>query len=371
MNRIFIVAGDLSGDFHGAHLAQKLKEIHPPMEIYSAAGNYLAEHSHQITNLTDTAVTGIFEVFRYLPTILKKFNLILAKADELKPNLIILIDFPDFNLRLAKKLKKQGFKIFYYISPQVWAWRKKRINIIKRTIDKMMVIFPFEKEFYKKEGVDSIFVGHPLVNTINSKLTVQNTTSDKDKKQIAFLPGSRENEVKNHLPVMIETKKRLQGENLEFILIRHPHLPKKIFLAAKKEGIRIESSHKYKYLAQTDIAVSSSGTATLELALTGIPTVVIYKTNFLSWIVLKSIVKIDFISIVNILAKEEIFPELLQSEANSKNIASLCDKFLTDQDLYNETKQRLSQIKEKLGKEPSPQRAAEEIISFLKNNDSI
>jgi lipid-A-disaccharide synthase len=367
MNRIFIIAGDLSGDFHGSRLAQEIKNISPQTEIYSAAGKYLASESHQILDLTQIAVTGIIEVLEYLPKIFRHLKKIRNKAEELKPDLIILIDFPDFNLRLAEKLKSKDFNIFYYISPQIWAWRKKRINSIRKNIDKMLVIFPFEKEFYSSQNVNSIYVGHPLIENMNIHLKEKKESPVTKVKKIAFLPGSRKNEVKKHLPVMIKTKRRLQGKGLEFIIIKHPHLDRKMFSQAEKEGIVICENDKYNCLAKTDIAVSSSGTATLELALMNIPTIVIYKTSFISWLILKALVKTEFISIVNILTKEKVFPELLQDKATPENISSICSNFITNPDFFKKTKQKLKTLKDILGKESAPKKAAQEVVNWLKN----
>lgn len=366
MKRIFIIAGDLSGDFHGARLAKKIKELSPETEIYSAGGRHLQAQTVSLLRLTEIAVTGIFEVAEYLPKIIRYFNKIISKAGELKPDIIILIDFPDFNLRLAKKLKKKNFKMFYYISPQVWAWRKKRIQTIKNTVEKMMVIFPFEKDFYEKEGIKATYVGHPLVKEIDKHLKKnQETGLEKEKKQIAFLPGSRKKEVKKHLPPMIKTKKMLEKENLEFVLIKHPHLSSDLFKTAEGENIIISDKDKFGILSKTDIAVSSSGTATLELALMNIPTVVIYKTGFLSWLILKSMVDTEFISIVNILGKEQIYPELIQNKANPSDISKACQRFLQDEHYFRKTKQKLKNIKNTLGEKQASETAAREIIKKI------
>lgn len=364
MKKIFIVAGDPSGDIHGGNLAEQIQEISPETQIYSAGGIHLKKYSHQITNLTEIAVTGIFEVLGYLKKILDKFNLTVRKIQEIKPDIVILIDFPDFNLRLAKKLKAKGFRIFYYISPQVWAWRKNRIKLIKKYIDKVMVIFPFEEGFYKRHGVEAVYVGNPSFESMPEILPKQHPAIEK--KKIVFLPGSRTKEVTRHLPLMIETKKLLQPLELSFAVIKYPRLPSRLFEKAGEEGIEIIKENRYKTISESWIAVSSSGTATLELALLNIPTVVIYKTALLSWLILKSIVKIDFISIVNILAKEEVFPELIQYKASPANIAGHCREFLNNPEYYTSTKKKIRRIKDVLSSKPASKTAAEEILKEIR-----
>lgn len=359
--KIFIVAGDPSGDLHGSMLAKKIKEIQPQIQIFSAGGKKLAQESTQVIDLVEIAVTGIFEVITYLRKIIKNFNFVAKKIQELKPDIIILIDFPDFNLRLAKKLKPKGYKIFYYISPQVWAWRKRRVKLIKKYIDKMMVIFPFEDEFYKKEGISSSYVGHPLLEIINPHLKME-ATKEGFQKVIAFLPGSRKKEVRRHLPLLLKVKKLLEKNNLRFIIIKHHQLPLNLFKEARKENIPLIEENTYSALSKSYLAITSSGTATLELALLEIPSIVIYKTGLFSWLFLKNMVKVDYISIINILAQEKIFPEFIQYKATPKNIASVSEKFIKDEKLYTQTKERLKKIRNILGEAQASLNAAKEIV---------
>ena len=364
MKKIFIVAGDPSGDIHGSNLSKQILEISPKTLIYSAGGIHLKKYSRQITDLTEIAVTGIFEVAGYFKKILDKFKLTIRKIQEIKPDIVILIDFPDFNLRLAKRLKAKGFRIFYYISPQVWAWRKNRIKLIKKYIDKVLVIFPFEEDFYKKQGVEAVYVGNPSSESIPDGLPKQ-YSSIKNKKKIAFLPGSRKKEVSQHLPLMIETKKLLEPLELSFTVIKYPRLPKSLFKEAEKEGIKIREENRYQEIAESWMAVSSSGTAILELALLNVPTVVIYKTGLFSWLILKSIVKTDFISIVNILAKEEVFPELIQYKASPSNIARHCRRFINEHAYYTLIKKKISRMKDILTSKPASKTAAQEILKEI------
>ena len=357
--KIVIVAGDPSGDLHGAHLAQKIKELDPSVELFSAAGENLSKESQTIVNLTGVAVTGIFEVLTYFPKILKSFNLLVKRIDELRPDAVVLIDFPDFNLRLAKKLKAKGFRVIYYISPQLWAWRKNRIKLVKKYVDRMLVIFPFEESFYLEHGVKARYVGHPLLGAPEIK-NAQNAPQ-KEGNRIAFLPGSRAKEVKMHLPLLIEARRLLEDRDLAFTVLKHPELPDDLFEEARACGIAV-SEDKNEVLSTSYLAISSSGTATLELALLHIPTVVIYKMGFLSWLILKNIVSIDFISMANIIAQEKVFPELIQYQATPRAIAAYCRKFIDDKAFYAGTRERLGKVRKNLGDAPASLNAARAIL---------
>ncbi|MBN2120441.1 MAG: lipid-A-disaccharide synthase [Candidatus Omnitrophica bacterium] len=363
--KIVIVAGDPSGDLHGLDLARKIKELNPDIELYCAGGENLARQCRQIVNLTEIAVTGIFEVVSYFRKILRIFNLLVKRIKELRPQAVVLIDFPDFNLRLAKKLKNKDLKIFYYISPQVWAWRKNRIKTIKKYLDKMLVIFPFEEDFYKVKGIKARYVGHPLVELINNEK--EKNRNSKPEKIIAFLPGSREKEVRAHLGLMLKAKDLLKKEGFKFVIIKHPELKPYLFSQAREENIEV-TEDKFKTLSKAYMAVSSSGTATLELALLNIPTIVIYKIGFLSWLLLKNMVKVNFISMPNIIAGEKVFPELIQYQASSENIASYCKVFIENTNLFNSTKEKLKKVKEALGSQPASLNAARQILNELKSN---
>ncbi len=354
--RLFIVAGDPSGDFHASNLAKKIKQLSPQIEIFSGGGKELAKTTIQIIDLEKIAVTGLFEVLSYLGRIIKAFNFIIKKIEELKPRIIVLVDFPDFNLRLAKRLKKKGYKIFYYISPQLWAWRRKRINLIKNYVDKMLVIFPFEEEFYRKYNIPVLYVGHPLIETIPPLL------GEKEKEKIiAFFPGSREKEVKKHLPIFLKVKKLLQA-NFKFIVVKHPRLTQDLFKEAVREGLQVIEKKDFEMIGKSYLALASSGTVTLELALLRVPTIVIYKMNLLSWLVLKDMVKTDFICMVNILAKEKIFPEFIQNEASPQNLTTICKKLIEDKEFYLTIQEKLGKIRTILGEKSASLTTAQEIL---------
>jgi len=349
MKRIFFVAGDPSGDMHAAELARTLKSELPQIEIYSAGGKELAVYTQQFLSLTDIAVTGIWEVLGHLPKITQAFHQTLEKIREIKPDLVILVDFPDFNLRLAKELKKQNFRIIYYISPQVWAWRKERVKLIKKYIDKMLVIFPFEETFYKKEGIDAAYVGHPLAEKLLhlSEIDIYSRFGlEPQKTLISLLPGSRPNEIKRHLKIMLEAKTLLEKKNssLQFALIKARNLPSYLFSTIS--DITVIDDFSYQVIKNSTLAITASGTATFELLLLEVPSVVIYRLSWPSYFLLKRLVKTEYISMANILCQEKVFIELIQNQANPFLIARTASSLLADPHKLSRLKLSLQKAKQ-------------------------
>ena len=358
MKKIVVVAGDKSGDLYGGLLSKRLKEKFGQVEIYSFAGPHLKAHSRQVMDLLSHSVCGITEVLSSLGKLIGIFKKVVEHIQSLKPDLVILIDFPDFNLRLAKKLNKK-YPLFYYVSPQVWAWRKGRVKSIKQYVDKMVVIFKFEEDFYKKEGVDALYFGHPLLELVEKKETEQ-------KQIISFLPGSRKNEVKKHLPIMQKTKKILEAQldNYQFRILRPKNLEKDFYSTFNTDMDIIE--HSYEAIAESHFIISASGTATVEIALLGVPYIIIYKINTLSWQILRRMVKAEFIGMVNILAKRKIVDELLQKDANPKKIAAATLEYLKDNDKYLRLKSSLKNVENLLKPQEATQKFADFIGDYLK-----
>jgi lipid-A-disaccharide synthase len=353
MKRILIIAGDKSGDLYGGLLSKHLKEKFPSLEIFSFGGKNLSANSCQLIDLLSHSVSGLIEVLSSLPKILKIFKQAIKKIEEIKPDLIIPIDFPDFNLRLVETLNKK-YPIFYYVSPQVWAWRKKRIELIKRYINKMIVIFKFEEDFYKKEGIDVLYFGHPLLEIIKKE-------EIEPKPIISFLPGSRANEVRKHLPVMLGTKEILSKElpDYSFQIIRPKNLKNSLY---EKFSPNIPIiPHSYPALQESEFIITSSGTATVEIAILGIPYLVIYKVNPLTWFIVKKLVASEYAAMTNILAGKKIVEELLQGQATSQNISQKTLFYLKNKHEYDSLKSRLAQIKEKL----YPDHASRNFASFI------
>jgi lipid-A-disaccharide synthase len=353
MKKVVIVAGDQSGDLYGGLLAKKLKGKYNSLSLYSFGGDNLAQNSTQKTNLLQHSVSGIFEVATSFKKILNTFNYTYNQINKIKPDLIILIDFPDFNLRLAKKLNNK-FPIFYYVSPQLWAWREKRIKTIKQYVEKMVVIFKFEQEFYQKHNMPALYFGHPLLEII-PPLEVE------PKKIISFLPGSRKNEIKKHLPIIKDIVKIIKPQlpNFSFQVIRAENIEKDFYYNLWPE-INLRE-HSYRALAESKFILSSSGTATLEIAILETPYAIIYKLNCLSWYILKKLVNIDYVGIVNILSDTHMIPEFIQKKANPVLISSHILSTLRNEPAYKEVKQNLKTIKQKL----TPYHASENFANYI------
>lgn len=355
MKKIIIVAGEPSGDLYGGLLAEKLKTKFPSLDIFSFAGPKLAKHSNQLINLLDYSVSGIIEVLSHLRRILKVFKEILQYIHDIKPDLIILIDFPDFNLRLAKTLNKK-FPIFYYISPQVWAWRKKRISLIKQLVEKIIVIFKFEEKFYQNEGIDALYFGHPLLDVIKKQ-------GINTKKIISLLPGSRKNEIQKHLLLMQQTKTILQKElpDYSFRILKPQNIEKTFYEEFPLDSDIEIADYSYRAIEESKFIIASSGTATVEIAILEIPYIIIYKVNPISWYILKRLVKTDYIGMVNILQSRKVVTELLQTQATPDNIAKASLKYLKNPQEYSQLKSALGKTKEML----SPYGATEKFTDFI------
>lgn len=353
MKKIVIVAGDKSGDLYGGLLAKKLKAQEGQFEIYSFGGEKLAKHSKQVINLIKHSVTGLIEVLKSLPKIIETFNQTVKEIDKIEPDLVILIDFPDFNLRLAQKFNRK-YPLYYYVSPQVWAWRKERINIIRRFVDEMVVIFKFEEEFYKNEHIGVRYFGHPLLEIIENKPT-------KAKDIVSFLPGSRKNVLKHHLPIVRKTydilKTKLPWH--KFRIIRPENIDES-FYEKFSAGMEIVP-YSQDALRESKFVIASSGTATVEVALMQIPYLLIYKMNNLSYWLVKKMVKTQYAAMVNILAGKPIIKELLQEKAMPLHIAHETLAILNDPKAYNDLKQELSKIRSLL----EPENATDNFVNHI------
>ncbi|MDD5069349.1 MAG: lipid-A-disaccharide synthase [Candidatus Omnitrophica bacterium] len=353
LKKIVIVAGEESGDRYAGMLSEKLKINFSGIEIYSFAGPVCAKFSTQKINLLEYAVSGLVEVITHLKGLFKIFSETIAEIKHINPDLIILIDFPDFNLRLAKKLNNR-FTIFYYVSPQIWAWRKRRINLIRRYVKEMIVLFKFEQDFYEKENVKALYFGHPLLEIIPPIKTTK-------KKIISLLPGSRKNEIKKHLPIMIKAKELLEKDlpGYSFRIIRPPTLNEDLYKTYdNKTELTIQS---YQALAESEFIIACSGTATVEIAILAIPYLIIYKVNPISWFLLRWLIKIKFAGMVNILNAKEIVKELLQDKATPQNIKKETLSYLNNNEKLNSLRQDLSLTRKIL----SPYGASENFANYI------
>lgn len=358
MKRIIVIAGDKSGDLYGGLICQKLKEKYLGAEIFSFGGDSLAKHSIQRIDLLVHSVSGVIEAVFSFKDILEVFSRALHEIESINPDLIILIDFPDFNLRLAQTLNNK-YHIFYYISPQIWAWRKNRIDIIKKYVNRMVVIFKFEEEFYRKEKMEVSYFGHPLLELMEKKENIET------KKIISLMPGSRKNEVQKHLPVMLEAKKIIEKQlpDYTFRIIRSENI-ETLFYSKYTSDIGV-INRTYEAMQESSFIITSSGTATIEISILEVPFLVIYKLNLFSWQILKKIVKTKFVAMTNILASKRIVEELIQDKATAEKIAEITLRYLKDESEYRILKNELSKIKEMLAPFGATEKFADSIAKYL------
>ncbi|WP_418501334.1 lipid-A-disaccharide synthase [Flagellimonas sp.] len=366
--KYYIIAGEASGDLHGSNLIKALKKEDPSAEIRCWGGDLMQKAGGELAkHYKDMAFMGFLEVIKNIPTIFK--NIAYCKEDikKFSPDVVIFIDFSGFNLRIAKWAKENGFKTNYYISPQIWASREGRIKKIKRDIDAMYVILPFEKDFYgKKHNYPVHFVGHPLIDAIASTPLQDNETFrkennlDPDKPIIALLPGSRKQEVQKMLDVMLSVKKDFPDH--QFVIAGAPSLSDDFYVPfLKGDTVNYVSNKTYTLLKHSHAALVTSGTATLETALFGIPQVVCYKGNWISYQIAKRIITLDYISLVNLIMGREVVKELIQSELTTKNLQKELSKIIE-----GPQRERIlfdyKLLKEKLGGEGASELAARLIV---------
>ncbi|MBW2604529.1 MAG: lipid-A-disaccharide synthase [Deltaproteobacteria bacterium] len=368
-----IIAGETSGDLHGAKLVKAMQKRNKGLFFCGIGGQALRETGVDILmDAREISVVGITEVFSKIPTILKSLRMVKQSFKTIRPNLLILIDFPDFNLHVAATAKKMGIPVLYYISPQIWAWRPGRVKKIDKLVDHMAVILPFEEEFYKKRKIPVTFVGHPLLeNSLPTKQRIENKWVG-DIPTIGLLPGSRHGEVTRHLPVMIDAARILlkKIEAIKFIISLSPDMEerhvKEIVKKHKGEAdFEIVAGNVSKVLERSKVVVAASGTVTLESAISGTPMVIIYKVSPVSFRLGKALIRVNNIGLVNLIAGKEIVPELIQEEASSQRIADTVFKMLSNPFGLKQLSLELRAIRDKLGGSGASERVADIAFGML------
>jgi len=371
---IMLLAGEPSGDIHGGHLCRELKSLSPDILLFGMGGPEMEEAGMEILHrIGDTGVVGFWEVYREIGKYWKIFKKMVAFMEERKPDAVILIDYPGFNIRFARKAQRMGIKVYYYISPQLWAWGQWRIKKIRRSVDRMLVIFPFEKEFYNSHGIEAEFVGHPLIGTLNPDLEQEECRERlgiTSSPLIGLLPGSRRGEIEKILPLLLETAGILQKDipEADFIIPvasaeLNPVIKEK--LRAASITAKVAEQNSQEIIAAADLLILASGTVTLEAAFFLKPMIIVYKLSFFSWLMAKILVKIPFIGLVNIVGGKEIVPEFIQYQAHPKEIARRAVEILTQPEIRNRMIRELTIVKEKLGPTGAAGRAARVIIQAL------
>ena len=374
--KILIIAGEASGDLHGSHLVKELLSLDQSLQVYGVGGKKMENEGVElIADSKEMAVVGITEVLLKLKGIYLIYRKLKNSLTANSPSLVILIDYPDFNLRFAREAKKKNIPIVYYISPQIWAWRKGRIKKIGRLIKKMIVIFPFEKKIYEEANIDVDFVGHPLLDSIRSQFSreeaFQKFSLTSGVTTIGLLPGSRMNEVKRHLHPMLEAIPLIskQINPVQFIIPVAPGLDwgevQNLVGSGKHENIRVVENNIYDVMRISDVVIVASGTATVEAAIMGAPMIVVYRVSPLTYLLGKLLIKVKNIGMVNIIAGKTVVPELIQKDVTPEKIASAVLQILENPSKQEEIKKELSSLKEKIGNPGASFRAAQIIISLL------
>ncbi len=376
-SRIMIVAGEVSGDMHGGLLARALRERSPGIKLTGMGGREMAAAGVKLYEYpVERAVVGFFEVLKNLAYFRRAFRLITGKLETERPDLVVLIDYPGFNLRFAREIKKRKIPLVYYISPQVWAWGEDRVRLIKRCVDRMLCILPFEENFYRERGVPAVFVGHPLFDHLPRRdprgraQVCGEFKLDPGAPVIALLPGSRESEVRQHLPLMLAAAERIKKElpSAQFAVLRPAAVPRGIYdesLRRSSLPVAVIENRIQDGLAIARLALVCSGTATLETCLAGVPMVIIYRLSFFTWLGLRQLVKIPHIGMVNIIAGKRVVPELVQYDARPERIAAEALKILGDPAAEKQIREELLKVKEKLGGPGASRRAADIIMEII------
>jgi len=372
--RYYLIAGEASGDLHASNLVTAIRALDPAAEFRGFGGDKMQANGVELVrHYKETAYMGFVEVFLHLRAILK--NIALCKTDILhwKPDVVIPVDYPGFNLRITPFAKQHGFKVCYYISPQLWAWKSSRVEIIKRSVDTMLVILPFEEAFYKNYQYPVNFVGHPLLDAMaqfQPASDFEERHGLKDRKYIALLPGSRKQEIVRMLPEMLSITESFPEH--QFVVACAPAMDDAIYLPfAKSDRIKFIRGATYDILKHADAALVTSGTATLETALWNIPQVVCYKGSGLSYMIARQLVKVKYISLVNLIADSLVVPELIQQDLNAHALESELKKILPGADGRTAMLENYLRLKDALGGPGASDRAAQKILETLRIENSV
>ena len=376
MKRILIIAGEASSDMHAANLVKEIKSVKSDVSFFGLGGNRMKEAGVDIhENIVRLAFMGPGGLFKHYLQLKKIFNTLRDNLKQNPPDLAVLIDYAEFNLRVAKELKALGVPVVYYVSPQVWAWGLWRIKTIRRLVDKMLVFFKFEETLYKEHGVNVSFVGHPLLDMVKTtskkEAILKKLGIEKDFKVIGLLPGSRESEIKNILPVMLESAKLILNtfnQKIRFVLPMAATVNKQyVKQRIKNSGVDVIAveNDTYNAVSICNCAMVTSGTATLETALLNVPMAIIYKANFLNYILTKHLIKLPYIGLVNVVSGKHVVEEFLQYEATSEKIADYMKRLITDEKLIDKMKQEFLEIRLSLEEPGAVTRAAKEVADFL------
>ncbi|MEN6627956.1 MAG: lipid-A-disaccharide synthase [Candidatus Sumerlaeia bacterium] len=379
---IFISAGELSGDLIASLLIEQLLKLDPTLKISGLGGERMEAAGATILHnmVKELAIIGFAEAVTKYPKVKRVFDEAVKYLREHRPAVVVLIDYPGFNLGtflisgMAKEAHDLGIKVVYYVCPQVWAWHQGRIKRIRKYVDKALVILPFEEGFMKRHGVDAEFVGTPWLDlmtiTMNREQVFEHFGLDPNKRLVGLLPGSRRREVESLLPTMLEAAEKIYAKcpDVQFVIPRATTVRREIvehLLTLAQVPVKVVESYRYNVRAAMDMAIVASGTATLETGLLGTPMIIVYKVAYLSWLIGKSLVKIPYIGLINIVAGDMIAPELIQEQCTPQNVADSALAILTDPREVERVKYQLAMVKEKMGGRGASERVARHVIDLV------
>jgi lipid-A-disaccharide synthase len=394
--KLAIVAGEASGDLHAAEVLRELKRLDPAIETFGIGGDLLAREGMRLVHhAREMGIVGFFNVLRHLRMFRRIFDETFADIAREKPDAVLLVDYPGFNLRMARRCKEVGIRVVYYISPQLWAWKKGRVKQVAKYVDRMIVIFPFEETFYREHGIEAAYVGHPLIEEIGhiarrgvgsrgsgvgvprvaethaetnvASSPTPDTRLPTPATTIALLPGSRKAEVASLLPAMLDAVEILGRErSVDAYVVQAPTIPRELLDEyVTGRNVRIVAHDKGEAVAAADVALSSSGTATLECAVLGTPVIVMYRLSFANYWLGRIVVTIPHFALINIVAGKKIVPELIQGDVNGQTIAVEMRRLLEPAN-YAAVVEELAAVRSKLGDAGAARRAAEAIMKSIR-----
>ena len=372
--KILVSAGEASGDLYASLVVEELRRSQPDTEFFGCTGPRLrAAGVRTVVDAANLAVVGLVEVVAHIPRIHGEYRKLLAAAEKERPDLAILTDSPDFHLRIARRLHQQGIPVVYLVAPQVWAWRKGRIRQMRRTLRHLLWIFPFEEEFFRREGMAATYIGHPLAGLVGPVLTRDEFFKKHrlagSRPLVVVLPGSRRGEAARHLPALLDAAARLYREHAVNLILPASVTTGAGFFRERlgQSPIQVIEGESWDAMAHADLALAASGTVTVEAALLGTPMVTFYKVTAMSWIAGKFLVNVPFYSMVNLIAGRAVVPELMQGQMTGESLAREAHRLLTDAGARQEMKAGLTAVKDKLAQSglPAPRRAAALIEDIL------
>ena len=360
-----LVVGEASGDVHGANLVKALHRQDANLKIFGVAGEQLERTDFEaLFNVSKLTGMGLVELAGNVKNIWQAYQLLRGALKQRRPDLLILIDFPDFNLRLARVAKSLRIPVLYYISPQIWAWRRGRVRQIAKSVDRMAVVFPFEVEFYRRHGVNVTFVGHPLLETVttsqNRETVLARHGLNPTKKTVALLPGSRHGEVSRHLPVMLAAAAQMRAaDNVQFFCLRASTIDAADLAAMIADAkIPIVEADRYDAVRAADMVWTASGTATLETALLARPMVIVYRMSWLTYLIARLLVRVEHIGMVNLIAGKRLVPELIQGNVNPQRLVAESRRLLNDEKARSAIVEELTRLRERLDSPGAADRVA-------------